>query len=302
MKMSKRMAALTIALVLMISCACALAESSSSAPAARSKKVAKLLDVLDFKFFVKEDGIGKGSAPVYTAPDEKSLRLANGKASCSVEAEIAVAGYVDGWLMVRYEIGKKSDKDRRVRVGYIPPKYSKKYKTGRGNIDFDSIRVTLAEQIEISDNPRHNSTPFGTLPAKTKITILAKYTYSGNWWYVEAKLDGVLTRGFIDRTKAAITVDGETYHGNEELGFPAVSPENGKQIGMVTINGKGENAMIVRKHADTKSPMVARVYGKESFPCYGSQTLKNGKEWYYIWVDGVWGWFSGGASKFKPAK
>lgn len=302
MKMSKRMAALTIALVLMISCACALAESSSSTPAARSKTVAKLLDVLDFKFFIKENGIGKGSAPVFTAPDEKSLRLANGKASCSVEDEIAVAGYVNGWLMVRYELGKKSDKDRKVRVGYIPPKYSKKYKTGRGNIDFDSIHVTLAEQIEISDNPRRNSTPYGILPAKTKITILAKYTYTGNWWYVEAKLDGKLTRGFINRSKAAITVDGETYHGNEELGYPAVSPENSTQIGMVTINGKEKDAMIVRKRADTESPMVARVYGKESFPCYGSQTLKNGKEWYYIWVDGVWGWFSGGASTFKPLK
>ncbi len=302
MNKSKRIAALALALVLMVPCACVLAESSSSTPAARSKTVAKLLDVLDFKFFIKEKGIGKGSAPVYTAPDERSLRLADGKASCNAASEIAVAGYVNGWLMVRYEIGKKSDKDRKVRVGYIPPKYSKSYKTGRGEIQFNSIPVTLAEQIEITDNPRHNSTPFGILPANAQITILAKYTYSGNWWYVETRLDGVLTRGFINRSKAAITVDGETYHGNEELGFPTASPENGRHIGMITVNGSEKDAMIVRKHADTGSAMVARVYGKESFPCYGSQTLKNGREWYYIWVDGVWGWFSGGASTFKPAE
>ena len=302
MKMGKRMAALALALALTVSCACALAENGSSAPAARSKKVAKLLEVPDFKFFEKEKGIGNGVAPVYTAPDENSLRLADGKASCNVGKEIAVAGYVNGWLLVRYEIGKESDKNRKVRVGYIPPSYSKKYKTGRGDMNFVSISVKLAEQIEITDNPRKNSTPYEILPAKTKIKILAKYTYTGNWWYVEAKLNGVLTRGFINRSKAAIIVDGETYHGNGELGYPAVSPENSGQTGTVTVNGKEKDAMIVRKRADTDSPMVARVYGKESFPCYGLQTLKNGKEWYYIWVDGVWGWLSGGVSTFKPAK
>ena len=101
MKTGRRTASLMIALLLAICCTGALAEGSSSAPAAASETVAKLLNILDFKFFVREDGIGKGSAPVYTAPDENSLRLADGKASCSLESEIAVAGHVDGWLMVR---------------------------------------------------------------------------------------------------------------------------------------------------------------------------------------------------------
>ena len=297
-----RLAAFVLVLALAISCVGALAEGNSSCPAAISETVAKLLKVPDFKFFVREDGIGKGSAPVYTAPSKDSLRLADGKASCSVETEIAVAGHVNSWLLVRYELGKKGDKDREVRVGYIPPENSKKLKSGRGNIEFDSISVQLAEDITITDNPRHNSKPFGTLSAGSEMIILGKYTYSGNWWYIEATLDGQLTRGFIKRSEAALLVDGIVYHGNEELGFPAASPEDSQQIGMVTIKGTAENAMKVREHATTDSKMVARVFGGESFPCYGIDTLNNGKQWYYIWVDGVWGWFSAGASVFEAAE
>ena len=299
MKTGRRMASLITALVLMVCCAGALAEDGSTYPAAVSETVAKLLNILDFKFFIREDGIGKGSAPVYTAPDENSLRLADGKASCSLESEIAVAGHVNNWLMVRYEIGKKDDKDKKVRVGYIPPKYARGCKSKTGDINFDAFPVTLAEDTDISDNPRHNSTPFGTLAAGAEVTILAKYTYSGNWWYVEAELDGTKTRGFIDRSKAGIIIDGVTYYGNEELGVPVMSPENTAQVGTVTIGGTEEDAVIVRKNAGTNQTMVARVYGGDIFPCYGSQTLKNEKVWYYIWVDGVWGWVSGGLSAFS---
>ena len=290
--------------VLMLACTAlsAQADGASSQPAAESKTVAKLLEILDFKFFIREDGIGKGSAPVYTAPSEDSIRLSDGKACCSVEDEISVAGFVNDWLMVRYEIGKKGDKDRKVRVGYIPPKYSKRYTPKVKKIEFDSISVKLAEAAEITDNPRHNSTPYGTLPKGTKITILAKYTYSGNWWYVETKLDGKLTRGFINRSTAAIKVDGTVYRGNEALGFPVTSPMKTEKIGTVTAKGSEDDALIVRKSAGTENNMVARVYGGDSFPCYGTETLKNGNTWYYIWVDGVWGWIAGGIAKFAAGK
>lgn len=302
MKMSNRPVALLLALILAISCVNAIAEGGSSAPAAQSETVVKLLNILDFKFFISEDGIGKGSAPVYTAPDENSLRLADGKASCSVESEIAVAGHDNGWLLVRYELGKKDDKDKKVRVGYVPPQYAKKYKSGRGDIAFDSIPVTLEADTDITDNPRHNSTPFDTLPAGTEVTILAKYTYSGNWWYVEAVNGGTKMRGFINRSETGIIVDGVTYHGNAELGIPAASPENTVQTGTVTISGNEENAVIVRKSAGTENSMVARVHGGDSYPCYGTETLKSGKVWYYIWVDGVWGWVAGGLSSFSEGK
>lgn len=287
----RKTAAVLAAVMMLLTVLCAQAESAPK-PAETSQTVAALLQVPDFKFFVRDDGIGKGNCPVYTAPSEKSLRLADGNAYCNVGGEIAAAGYVNGeWLLVRYEI-----KDKKVRVGYIPPRYTKGLKADVSRISFDAVAVQLDEEAEITDNPRSNSTPYGTLPGGTEITVLAKYTYTGNWWYVETKLNGKLTRGFIDRGKAAIVADGVVYHGNEELGYPAISPENTKQIGMMTVNGGGDNAMIVRKRPDRGTAMVARVYGGESFPCYAAETGANGKIWYLIWVDGVWGWFSSASS------
>ena len=288
---SRRLIAVMVSVIMMFTVFCAQADSASK-PAATSETVAKLLQVLDFKFFVREDGIGKGNCPVYTAPSEKSLRLANGGAYCNVGDEIAAAGYVDGeWLLVRYDI-----KDKEARVGYIPPKYTRGLKADVSKIEFDEVHVQLGANIDITDNPRTNRTPFGTLPKGTEITVLAKYTYTGNWWYVEAELDGKLTRGFIDRSLAVLIADGEAYYGYEELGFPAVSPENTEQIGMITVSGNGDNAMIVRRHPDANTAMVARVYGGESFPCYAEETGANGRIWYLIWVDGVWGWFSSASS------
>ena len=38
--------------------------------------------------------------------------------------------------------------------------------------------------------------------------------------------------------------------------------------------------------------MVARVWGGDTYPCYGAATGEYERDWYYIWVDGVWGWTS----------
>lgn len=287
----KRILAVLVMVTLALAACCAQADGIPKVPAAESETVAALLEVPDFKFFVRDKGIGKGNCAVFTAPDYKSLRLANGRASCDVEDEIAVAGYADGWLMVRYEI-----KDKKVRVGYIPPNKSRSLTANISRITFDAVPVQLDEAIDITDNPRDNSTPFGTLPAGTDITVLAKYTYTGNWWYVETKLDGKLTRGFIDREKAAIIADTVVYHGNAELGYPVLSPEKKERIGIITVTAPEDYAMIVRRQADRESPMAARVYGGETFPCYAAETGANGKIWYRIWVDGVWGWFSSASS------
>ena len=293
-----RLTAMLLALILTVSCGCVLAEeSASSSQTAESQTVADLLNVPDFKFFVRDKGIGKGEFPVYTAPSEDSLRLNDGKLIVNVAYELAVAGFDSGWLMVRFEV-----KDKKARVGYIPQKYVRGLKTGVGQMKFVSIPVELAEETEITDNPRSNSTPFGSLPAGTKVTVLGKYTYTGNWWYVETELDGQLTRGFINRTDAALLIDGKVYAGNDALGFPAAAPDGSTQIGMITVNGDGDNAMIVRKHANVDTAMVARVFGGDTFPCYGTKTGPRDRIWYYIWVDGVWGWFSSGNSTLTENK
>lgn len=302
MRKSKSLIAVILVLVLTLSCGGVVAESSSSCPAAESETVAQLLQVLDFKFRDKDEGIGTGFAPVYTAPSEDSIRLSNGRASCNVARKIGVLGHVNGWLMVRYNIGKEGEKNPQGRVGYIPPSYSRKYQTGTDKIEFSAIPVQLAAETEITDNPRGNSIPYGTLGEGTDITILGKYTYTGNWWYIETTLDGMLTRGFINRTDAALRIDGKVYTGNSELGYPAAAPDGSGQIGMITVNGTEKDAMIVRRSAGAENAMVARVHGGDEYPCYGTETLKSGRVWYHIWVDGVWGWFSSGLSTFTEGK
>lgn len=299
MKHFRRLAAAVLVLVLAVTCAAALADDPSSYPAAKSETVAALLEAPGFVFHTREDGISSGNCPVYTAPSEDSLRLADGKARCNLGAELAVSGYTqDGWLMVKYEIKVDDKKDRQVRVGYVPPAYLKGAKASISELKFVAIPVTLAEEIEITDNPRETSTPYGTLPAGTEITILAKYTYTRNWWYVETTLDGAVTRGFIDRGSAALQVDGTVYRGNGELGLPVESPEHTAKTGTVTIEGTGEDAWFVRKEETSKSHMVARVWGGDTYPCYGVKTGEYDRDWYYIWVDGVWGWTSSAHSSF----
>lgn len=292
----RRIMAALLALLLTVLCGGALADETAL-PAEQSATVAALLEVPDFKFHVRTEGIGEGVFPVYTAPSEDSLRLADGRANCTADVEISVAGYVDGCLMVRYEI-----RDGKARVGYIMKNYSRGLKADVGNLQFASIPVKLAEAADITDNPRSNHTPFGTLPADTEITVLGKYTYTGNWWYIETKLDGKLTRGFIDRSTAAIEADGTVYRGNEALGHPVASPDGNRRTGTVTVAGSEEDARLVRKEATADSHMVARVYGEETYPCFGAAEGANQKEWYCIWVDGVWGWISSAVATYAEGE
>ena len=109
---------------------------------------------------------------MYKSGQKVMVRLADGKARCNMGSEMAVAGYVDGWLMVRYEI-----KDKKVRVGYVPERYSKGMKANIGILKLVSIPVQVVEDTEITYNPRDNSTPYGTLPAETEVTILGARLY-----------------------------------------------------------------------------------------------------------------------------
>ena len=299
MKTGRRTASLMIALLLAICCTGALAEGSSSAPAAASETVAKLLNILDFKFFVREDGIGKGSAPVYTAPDENSLRLADSKASCNLESEIAVAGHVDHWLMVRYEIGKKNEKDKKVRVGYIPPKYVKGFKSPMPTPQFDYIPVTADDIVYVSDNPLLNSSYFATLEPGETFYILGKYTYIGDWWYIECTVDNQLARGFINRETSSFILGDQTINKDTYVPEAVLSPLGTEKIGTLTVGYGTDGAhKTVRQDADPESKQLALVSPGEKYPCYAEKKGTNGKPWYYIWIEkeSVWGWISSGVS------
>ena len=92
--------------------------------------------------------------------------------------------------------------------------------------------------------------------------------------------------------------DGLVWRLQQELGLPVESPEHTGKTGTVTIGGNAENAWIVREEETSKSHMVARVWGGDTYPCYGQTIGEYDREWYYIWVDGVWGWVSSGISTY----
>jgi len=298
MKTMKKVLAILTLLTLVLSCTAAFADGKSvgsdvNVPAENTETINRLLDILDFKFFVKKEGIGRGACPVYSAPSEDAYRAAEGKASCDTNAEISVAGFdASGWLMVRYDIKKNVR-----RIGYIPPKYVKGYKADVSKINFDDIIVEAAADLAVTDNPNNDDVGFATIAAGEQFHILGKYTYTGNWWYVECTVNGQTARGFINRNNSAIKIDGKVYTSNKEIGYPAESPKGTVKNGIVKVTKDG--ACIVRRKPDADSAMVARVYGGDSYPCYGSEKASNGRDWYYIWDDGVWGFISSGVSAYE---
>ena len=158
----------------------------------------QLRQVPEFKFYHCKQGIGRGVCPVYTAPSEDAFRVSE-KASIATDYDMYEGGYDAGWLMVRYETNKGS-----VRVGYIPPKYAKGYKSYWGTRSFAYVPVTAGQTILVTDNPLLPGSGFATLAPGESFHILAKYTYHGDWWYIECDVDGQIARGFIDRESSVL--------------------------------------------------------------------------------------------------
>ena len=59
------------------------------------------------------------------------------------------------------------------------------------------------EDFSKTDNPVNEGETVAEPAAGDSFEILAKYTYHGNWWYIECTVDGKTARGFIDREKSS---------------------------------------------------------------------------------------------------
>lgn len=249
-----------------------------------------LLNVIDFKFRHYENGIGYGNCPVYTAPSKSAYRGADGKASVDTNHDMWVGGFEtgSGWLLVRYDTSYGI-----ARVGYIPPEFIRGFKTDFDKLKFSYIEQKATDYINITDNPLNSNTSFGTLSPGQTYYILGKYTYYGNWWYIECYINGQVARGFIDRNTTPVDNGSGKY--STDIGEPEFGPQGQRKIGRVRIQGE---AKIVRQNAGPKAEMVARVNYPEEYPCYDRKTGDNGNVWYLIWVDGVWGWISSGVCIF----
>ena len=274
--MKTRIIAALMAVLMLLTCCTALAEG-----------LALPFDpdqVPVFLFRRYEEGIGLGKCPVYTAPSTEAFRVPG--AAVRTDADIYVGGRdASGWLMVRY-----GTRNRGERVGYIPRSYVVGNFTARTNLDFCYITCVAQTGIDITDNPKATTDPFGTIPQGGVFAILAQYTYIGDWWYVECRIDGRFARGFIPKTTEIVLTSNTVVTVPDLSTFAQASPEGSMLRGTVTVIG---DACLVRADAGTDFKWVARARSYDVLPFYGTKTGTNNHTWYQVCVDGTWGWIAG---------
>ena len=258
----------------------------------------QLLGLQSFKFQNHKKGLGLGDCPVYTAPYNGALRFANNRQAVDTNKELYEAGKTDdGWLLVRYEPVPGT-----TRVGYIPPKYVSKFKSQMSIRNFGNVSAVAAGNIDVTDNPIKNGAVFATLLPGDSFSILAKYTYHGNWWYIECTVNGKTARGFIDRNYSSFypgnDVADRMDHGEvnlQTIGSPGVSPLNTGKIGNLRIKGnQNDERKKVHQDANPDSKWLSVVYPARDYPYYAVKDGTNGRPWYYIFVeeDSAWGWIA----------
>ena len=270
------------------------AETAENGEAAARAWKDRLLTLPKFTFQRHKNGIGRGECPVYTAPSEDALRLANNRLVCDTDQDLYEAGYTEeGWLLVRYESSAG-----KIRVGYIPPRFLNKFKSSMSAKKFGRIPVTAANTIPVADNPVKAGETITELAAGDSFAILAKYTYHGNWWYIECTAGGKTARGFIDRESSALYPGGNdagilsTPVTLQDLGTPGISPLGTEQAGEIVVNGReGDERKLVHKEPDSEGKWVSVVYPARHYPYYGTKDAKR-STWYYVFVeeDSAWGW------------
>ena len=290
---------LTILILIIFSSAilfsAACAEPAADESAAFTEWKDRLLMLQSFTFQHHKEGIARGTCPVYTAPSEDALRLGNNWLECDTNHDLYEAGYTEeGWLLVRFESSAG-----KIRVGYIPPRFIRGFKSSLSARKFDHISVTAADTIPVIDNPVKEGETITELAAGESFVILAKYTYHGNWWYIECTVNGKTARGFIDRENSGIFPTGDAAGSISQtpvtlqtLGTPSKSPLGTEQAGEILVNGAaGDERKKVHKDADPEGQWVSVVYPTRQYPCYGTLDAK-GATWYYVFVeeDSTWGW------------
>ena len=271
------------ALVLCLAAGFAAADGASG-----GNEVERLLAVDDFKFQQVDKGLGLGPLAVYSAPSTDAFRGANGKAVVDTNEKMAEARFdASGWLLVRYELSKGG-----YRVGYVEKRKVKDYKARMTLPEFGYIPVTAAAPIQVTDDTHTKGSIIGTINSGEDFTVLAKYTYTGNWWYVECTLEGKTARGFIDRNNSSFYAGDTLITCVADLGTPAVSPRGTSQVGTALIReGDRKN---VRRTPDASGTIISKVYPGQEYPVYDRQLSSRNVEYYYVWVedDSAWGWIS----------
>lgn len=276
--------------------------ASASADAASDDLLERLTLAPAFTFRYEEPH-GYGIWPVYSAPSNESYRGGkdnNAGFNTNSDRAIGTAGFTSsGWLMITYQMASGGH-----RVGYVPPTKVKGFRTAISLPQFDRIPAVAAAPIIVAESHYGDSGDFFMINAGEPFYVLGKYTYYGDWWYVEFTLNGLQSRGFIDRKTSQFYVN-DILVVKEDLPEPSVSPAGTGKIGTVTIDKTDLDKVNTRQKPDPKSGLVTAAYWGRSYPCYGQKNGTTGKPWYYIFIEeaSAFCWVSSGHGTLRePAE
>ena len=272
---------IALALLLAIACASALADGPAQADA--EGLIERLVLAPEFKFrYEKPEGYGLW--PVFSAPSWYAFRSGvrhNARYDTESDHGIGAAGYTrSGWLMIGYQTAGGH------RVGYVPPEYVRDFKTPMILPVFDSIPAVAEDTILVTESHFGDNGYSCRLYEGDSFSVLGKYTYYGDWWYIEFIREGQQCRGFIDRNTSRFSVGGIEVR-KDELPDPAASPKGAPRMGTVTIDTNGLDKVNTRSKPDPNSGLITAVYHGETYPCYAEQMGTTGKPWYYIFIERI---------------
>lgn len=134
---------------------------------------------------------------VYSGPGTHYHRSADGKAMASTNGEIYVGGWENGWLMVMYWTNNGN-----IRVGYAPSKDFRD-RVDAPPLTFAYAPATVTRRCVLTDDPVATYQTMATLHQGAQVTYLTEYVNEYRWAYVEAVVNGVPMRGFVEADAVA---------------------------------------------------------------------------------------------------
>ncbi|MDR0896963.1 MAG: hypothetical protein LBN04_03815 [Oscillospiraceae bacterium] len=135
--------------------------------------------------------------PVYTAPGKDALRGGHGKATVSTNGRITAIGREGDWALIYYELGQGEG-----RLGYIAKGALRNW-AELPDLQWGDAIEQIDQETPLTDDPQSLRT-LATLPAGTKVTLLANTEDDAAWGYVEATdAAGRRLRGFLPRSAFA---------------------------------------------------------------------------------------------------
>ncbi len=133
--------------------------------------------------------------PVYSAPDDDSMRGANGRARVSTRDWIQVFGSDGSFILIQY-----GTMENRLRIGYILK--SALPKDARVSmLHFDNSVAILNTDSTVTDDPLVSEKELTRFSAGEQVIHLA---YMGKWSYVEGTKNGKRLRGFVPTSALTI--------------------------------------------------------------------------------------------------